>query len=298
MSDKVYAITRKIPNSIIRPNQNKEFEIYGIYDSKEKALEACSAFKKYFNLVGNLYDLEIVDFDINKSYKSSDIILIFDLHFNYNMEIIPLNWPEMSYSNKVEPGFGWLGMPHSDVKDDEIEFQYHCNNNTITAKCKIIVDIMTVKNDLNKLIGESKHNIIKDYYKRFSCLKEMVDKVTINIKPNYNFAKDSIELLEVKLDDYFKYSEESIDLFKSILYDYVIEIEKKVLPDYNFYNFNRSKELLKEILIDNDIDKRIKDKCQKTLSEFYWYKDEGSLNKGLKEFFIHGSKIFNKNEKG
>ena len=294
MGDKVYIITRKNPNSIMMPNQNKEFEIYGIYDSKEKALEACSAFKKYCNLVGILYDLEIVRFDVNKPRKS-DIILIFDLHFNDNMEVILPNWPEISYSNKIECMF-CMGMPHRDVKEDEIEFQYHCNDNNITAKCKIVVDIMTVEDDLNKLIGESKHAIIKDYYKRFSCLKEMVDKVTINIKPNYNFAKDSIELLEVKLDDYFKYSKESINLFKSILNDYIGEIEKKVLPGYNFYSFNRSKELLKEILIDNDIDKRIKDKCQKTLSEFYWYKDEGSLNKGLKEFFIHGSKIFNKKE--
>ena len=112
----------------------------------------------------------------------------------------------------------------------------------------------------------------------------MVEKVNIVLKPKYDFVKDSIDFLEVKLDNYFKYSEESINLFKSILNDYIRGIENE--------GHNGSQVLL----IDNDVDKRIKDRCEKNLSKLYWYKDEGSLNKGLKEFFIHGGKIFYKKE--
>ena len=288
MKDRVYIITRK-PLFPMTPNPNREFEIYGIYDSKEKALEARSAIKRYFSLVGNQYnDLEIVSFDINKPFNV-DTVLVFDLYFNNNMEVILSNQPEISYSNKIEAGFGTWGRPHYDVKDDEIYFHYNYNGRII-AKCKLDIDINTIAQDLNKLIGESKLTIIKDYYKRFSCLKEMVEKVNIVLKPKYDFVKDSIDFLEVKLDNYFKYSEESIDIFKSILNDYMRGIENEVFPGYTGHNGSQV------LLIDNDVNKRIKDRCEKNLSKLYWYKDEGSLNTGLKEFFIHGGKIFNKKE--
>lgn len=293
MGDKVYVLARKDPNPTMMPNTNREYVIYGIYDSKEKALEACRAIKKYFSLVNdlhNLYNLEIVSFDINKSYNS-DIVLIFDLHFNDNMEVMLPNQPEISYSNKTEPGFGAYCRPHSDVKDNEVYFHYNYNGGII-AKCKLNIDVMTIADNLNKLIGESKLTIIKEYYKRFSSLKEMVEKVNIILKPKYDFVKDSINLLEVKLDNYFKYDKESMDLFKSFLDDYTRSIENEVLPG----SFDRSQKLLKELTIDNDIDKKIKDRCEKALSKFYWYKDEGSLNKGFKEFFIHGREIFIKKE--
>ena len=289
MGDKVYILARKDPNPTMMPNRNREYVIYGIYDSEEKALEDCSAIKNYFSLVNdlhNLYNLEIVSFDINKSCNN-DIVLIFDLHFNDNMEVILPNPPEISYSNKSESWF--FGMPHSDVKDDEVYFDYSYKGGII-AKCKLDIDINTIAQDLNKLIGESKLTIIKDYYKRFSCLKEMVEKVNIVLKPKYDFVKDSIDFLEVKLDNYFKYSEESINLFKSILNDYIRGIENEVFPGYTGHNGSQV------LLIDNDVDKRIKDRCEKNLSKLYWYKDEGSLNKGLKEFFIHGGKIFYKKE--
>ena len=279
MADKVYILTNGGSSADIKS------EIAGVYTTEKDAILAFKELQNYFNLrLHSSNKPKIITKELNtKIDLLIEVIMGYSISFDSNLNIIISNEPSLidSYDENT-----YIYKKYKELQFDEVKFDYSRfiqNYNEISFKgiCKIKSNN---KESQKELILRGRNLVLKEANKRLGCLKDIVNDIHIQINPYYDFVDNKMILLRIEPTDSFRenYSKEAINMLKKFIYEYREVLLHYIMAQNSFQAIANNYDQDQVIPIS-----QLKSEIEKLLLRFDWYKENRSLNDGLKEFMIN-----------